>query len=182
MTDEASSKTQRKPAVVEVTAAGEWMPAPKRDWRGLIQSTESVVAVSFLKAGSHVEWCKSDRGSLAGLEVTVMLGNYDNLGLDVQVNFSIGNKGPRWRTLVESASYLPKLLVTRGFLTGRLVDFATVAGRPTIELSALFIARKDVKVGRNGLWHLRKELVNFSPESLRNVLTYGRSGGFEGVT
>jgi len=176
---DAIFKTGRKPAKVEMTVAGEWLPAPKRDWRGVIQSAETVVAIAFLRVGGHTAWCKSDRGSLHGLEVSVMLDRYDNFGLDVSASFSIGNNGPRWRTLVESANYFPKIIAPKTFLTGQLIDFAKVEGNPRIDLNALFIARKDVRVGRNGLWHLRKELVEFFPESFRKILAYGRSGAFD---
>lgn len=178
MTD-ATPKAKRQPATVEMTVTGAWLAAPRRDWQGVIQASEAVVGLSFISIGSHTEWSKSDRGSAEGLEARVMLGNYDRLGLDVQVNFSIGHNGPRWRTLVDSATYLPRLLIPKTFQTGGLIDFAKVEGNPLVELKAIFLARQDVKVGRNGLWHLRKELVEFFPESLRKILTYGRSAAFD---
>ena len=179
MSDALKPKTQREPVTVEMTVKGEWLPAPRRDWQGVIQASETLVGVSFVCIGSHTEWSKSDRGSAEGLEARVMLGNYDSLGLDVQVNFSIGNNGPRWRTLVESANYFPQILVPKRFPTRHLISFARVEGKPDVELKALFLARRNVRVGRNGLWHLRKELVEFFPESLRKILTYGRAGAFD---
>ncbi|MBI3417480.1 MAG: hypothetical protein HY043_19490 [Verrucomicrobia bacterium] len=179
MPNAVTSKVPPQTTALEVTVSGAWLPSPKRDWQGLIQSSQGVVGISFISAGSHTEWCKSDRGNTEGLEARVMLGNYDSLGLDVQVNFSIGNNGPRWRTLVESDTYLPKIFASKTFLTGSLIQFARVEAKPLIELKALFLARCDVKVGRNGVWHLRKEFLKFFPESLQKIFTYGRSGGFD---
>ena len=179
MPNAATSKVPRQVTELEVTVTGAWLPSPKRDWQGLIQSSEAVVGISFISVGSHTEWSKSDRGSTEGLETSVMLGNYDSFGLDVQVNFSIGNNGRRWRTVVGSETYLPKIIAPNTFLTGSLIEFARVEAKPSIELKALVLARCDVKVGRNGIWHLRNEFLGFLPEMLQKILTRGRSGRFD---
>lgn len=181
MANQTESKTPRQPTEVRMTFDGAWQPAPKRDWQGTIRCTEAVVGISFICVKGHTEWAKSDVGNDEGLEVRVMLGNYDASELDVQVNVSIGHNGPRWRTRIDSASYLPALLVPKVFLTGRIIDFAKIKGDPVVAFKAFFLARRDVRVGRNRLWHLRKELVECFPASLRRILTHGRSGKFDGA-
>jgi hypothetical protein len=53
---------------------------------------------------------------------------------------------------------------------------ATVEGDPRIELGVLLLALRDVKFGRNHLWHLRPERAQGLPEPFATILVRGRSG------
>jgi hypothetical protein len=87
-TIEASSLT-----VMTVTIKGAWVKTRPSDWRGIASADSSLVAVSFLRDPQGIMWCKSERGDPAGQEVRLLLGWYDKIGLDVQVNFGVGGVG-----------------------------------------------------------------------------------------
>lgn len=158
-----------------VTVEGQWSPPPKRDWQGQITAAEPVVAVVFLCAGAICRWSRSERRN-AG-QVRVALFPYDDMGGDVQLNYSVGGGWQACRLSVCSASYLPDLPSHREFRCGEVQKFAQVEGNPAADLLTLFIARRDVRTARCGLWSLRRELLeSISDESIRAMLTYGRSG------
>ncbi len=53
-------------------------------------------------------------------------------------------------------------------ITGRPLLLATVEGDSRIELGVLLLAFRDVKFGRNHLWHLRPERAQRLPEPFRS--------------
>jgi hypothetical protein len=161
---------------IGVSVSGAWQPGETRDWRGQAQSQEAVVAVIFSRRGTGVLWCKSERANPAGQPVRLLLGPYDSLGRDVQVNFSIGGGHVLSRTLVESATYRPPIQPQTTGETGIVLPFASVEGSQHVHLLVLFLAGSDVKAGRNGLWHLRPHLVASVPDAFRAPLVHGRTG------
>lgn len=118
----------------------------------------------------------SRRANPAGQPVRLLLGHYDSVGRDIQVNFSVGGGHVLSRTLVESPAYQPPIRLPITGVTRTLLQFATVEGSHQVELFVLFLAGSDVKVGRNGLWHLRPNLVDSVPEAFRELLVHGRTG------
>lgn len=161
---------------IEVSVSGEWQAGATRDWSGEARAAEPIVAVSFSVRGTQVSWCKSERARLAGQPVRFLLGHYDSGGRDVQINFSIGEGQVRSRTVVSSSTYRPPIRAAITGATASLVPFATVEGSQVVQLFALFLAGSDVKVGRNGLWHLRPKLIESVPAAFRKLLTHGRTG------
>jgi hypothetical protein len=159
-----------------VTLEGGWSAPPGRDWCGVATASEPLVAVAFLDCGAVVEWCKSERGSAESLEVRFALLPYDAQGLDVQVNYAVGRGGRRRRSVLESFDGVSVVRDRRELRTGVIERFAEVTGEPRVELSMLFIARRDVRSARNGLWCLRNERADVTPEPFRRILTYGRTG------
>ena len=167
---------------IDVSVAGDWQADTRRDWRGKALAPEPVVAISFVVKGAQVSWCKSERPNLVGQPVRLLLGHYDSAMRDVQVSFSVGKGQVVSRTVVDSPTYRPNIQATMSVATARFLPFTTVEGSHPVELFALFLAGADVKVGRNGLWHLRRELVVSVPPDFRKLLTYGRTGEWPAAT
>jgi hypothetical protein len=161
---------------VAATLEGGWSPLPHRDWRGVAAAAEPLVAVAFLDCGTVVQWGKSERGSAEKLEVRLALLPYDAEGLDVQVNFSVGQGGGRWRSVLAPSGCVSVIPDRRELRTGVIERFAELTGEPRVELSMLLIGRRDVRSARNGLWRLREALADSIPEPFRRILTYGRTG------
>lgn len=160
---------------VPVQIDGAWCGDAPRDWRGTATSAVPLVAMSFLESSGHCEWCKSER-DVTSPEVDLALRQYDDTGLDVQVNFSVGGGGRRCRSLVASPSYRPDLPATRALQTARIYRFGEVEGDPPVNLFVLFLARADVESSRKALWRVRKRLESDLAEPFRRWLTYGRTG------
>jgi hypothetical protein len=158
---------------------GSWSDHVHCDWKGAAMSTAPLVGMSFLQSPQHCEWCKSERGE-ASPEVRLALFPYDDAGLDVQVNFSVGHGGRRWRTLVPSRLYRPELPASRELQTARIFRFATVEGDPPISLFVVFLARDDVESSRSALWRVRERPESGLNEPFRHWLTHGRTGMCEG--
>ena len=163
---------------VPVQVSGGWTPGAGCDWRGTARSQQPLVGMSFLKSDGRCEWCKSERNE-SSPEMRLSLFPYDAAGVDVQGCFSVGHGDRRWRSLVPSASYRPKLLSSQELQTGRICEFATIEGAPVIELFVLFLVRSDVESSRKGLWRVRKRLEPTLDEPFRQWLTYGRTGASE---
>src|SRR2546425_5379092 len=160
---------------LDVHVSGDWANRRFRDWQGVATGSEPIVAVAFVADPDGIKWCKSER-SAAGQPIRLLLGHHDTEGRDVQVNFSVGDTGRVTRTTVESSSYHPLINAPAVGRTGFMFGFAAVSGsRPGLR-GAPFIARPLVQVGRNGLWHVRKEVAELLPESVGGVLTHGRTG------
>jgi len=165
---------------IPVAISGEWQSGEIRDWIGTARAKESIAAISFLSDGNTIDWCKSSRPEPAGQVIRLWLGRYDAIGLDIQTSFSVGveDGNVRSRTTVESIDYKPLIETPVESNTAALLHFSDIAGTTTVQLFALFLAGSDVKVGRNGLWHLRAELVPSVPSIYREILSYGRKGSF----
>lgn len=159
-----------------VLVSGGWQAGPTRDWRGEARAAEPLVAIVFCVRGANVSWCKSERPNPAGQPVRLLLGHHDSEGCDVQVNFSVGAGQVRSRTVVASPSYRPLIPTPIAGATAALLPFSAVEGSHQVQLSVLFLAGSEVKVGRNGVWHLRPALVESVPEGFRELLAHGRAG------
>jgi hypothetical protein len=162
---------------VPVTVNGSW--SADRDWRGSARSPVPLVGMSFLQSGNHCEWCKSERDEPSP-EVRLALFPYDEAALDVQVNFSVGHGGRRWRTLMPSPSCRPVLPDTLSLETGTIHRFADLDTDPAVALYYLFVARDDVESSRGTLWRVRHRLEPDLAQPFRQWLTHGRTGGCEG--
>jgi hypothetical protein len=164
-----------KATPVPVAVAGQWSALPKRSWQGLITAAEPVVAVVFLATGGAWGWSKSARQNVTEAQLSLL--PYDDMGTDVQVTFAVGQGYQRGRCTVASATYRPSVPSRREFGCGVVERFACLDGDPPVALLVLFLARRDVRSARNGLWHLRGDLADgITDERLRRMLTYGRTG------
>ena len=163
---------------LKVRVDGSWQESRMRDWKGIAISTEPLVALVLLRFENKVEWCKSERGNPDGQPVRLLLSPYDSEKLDVQINFSVGGGHVRSRSIVSSDTYKPKLLELNNISTGVFYKMFDVKGSRNIELYSLFLAASDVKVGRNGLWHIRKEHQENVEEPLARILSFGRNGEY----
>jgi hypothetical protein len=135
-----------------------------------------------MECGATVEWCKSERGCAENLEVRLALLPYCSEGPDVQINFSVGRGGGRWRSVLFSPPAIPAIPDHRELRAGVIERFAEVTGEPSVKLSLLLIARQDVRSARNGLWRIRETLAGSIPDPFRRLLTHGRSGRFADFT
>jgi len=134
------------------------------------------VSIVFLETEEETHWCISQRGDTPSLPIRVVLFDYDKLGYDVQVNFSIGNSDGNRRLgcTVNSRDYVPNIPDKFEVETGKVIELAFIEGNPSIRLKMLYLAKNDVKVYRDGIWHIRKELQDSFPIS--KLLNYGRTG------
>jgi hypothetical protein len=160
----------------EVTISGEWRSGSPRDWWGRAHASEPLVAVSLLIGSEGISWCKSERGKPDGQSIRLLLGHHDAEGCDVQVNFSVGGGQVVSRTFVQSREYIPKLLANCTVSTASIFNFASVEGSNSITLAVIFLAAADVRMGRNGLWHLRRDFAESVPDAYRQLLSFGRTG------
>lgn len=165
-------------AGVEVTLGGHATARSFYDWSGEMRADASVVAVAFLVAPGGVCWCKSERARGWGLSVGLSLRWYDDLGHDVQVNWSIGGGQRRSRTTLDAPATPAFPLVPEcvTFETGAIQSIFTVPGEPLVTCAALLLPAEVVRVGRNGLWQLRRRERERVPQPLRRMLSYGRTG------
>lgn len=179
---------------IKVTVQGDWGSERHSDWHGSATAEEPMVAVVFLTfAGREVAWCKSEPSGVwlakhesgwerAGLGSTVpvrlALFWYDNVGKDVQVNFSAGGGGRRGRILIPWAGYRPS--IERGpYETGRACLFARIDSDPPVDCHVLFLASQQIRVGRAGRWRVRENVAKSLEPPLRTILTRAITGTFE---
>lgn len=166
---------------IPVRISGSWFPKPKRDWNGTAIADGNIVSVVFLESNGATHWCISDKGDTPSLPIRIVFFDYDNMGLEVQVNFSIGSSDGyrRLACTVNSKEYIPTIPNELIVQTGRICELASVEAVPKIQLKMLFLAQHDVKVYRDGIWHIRKELQDSFP--LSGSLIHGRTGTISGT-
>jgi hypothetical protein len=165
-----------------ISVEGQWSPGLIRDWHGQASAHEPFVALVFLSAPSGCKWAKSQRGE-ATRELRLALFPYDEMGKDVQVNFSVGRGYLFARSELPSSDHRPVISGKQTFQSGVIKKFTQVVGDPYLDLLILFLARQDVRSARNGLWHLRPALADsISSDSIRQMMTYGRTGHLPYVT
>ena len=156
-----------------VAIDGEWDTGSQK-WKGFARAAEPLVSVLFLTAGTDIDWCKSERGRLEGLEVSVTLYRHDEPGI-FQVNAIAGMAGRRTATQIPPGSR-PEIVPQQGTITGRAQDLAIVKGNPVVIVSLLYVAASDVEIGRKGLWRVRPALADQIDEPLRTILSRDRTG------
>ena len=163
---------------IPVKVSGMWEPKPKRDWNGVAVADEPIVAVVFLEVPEVTEWCISDKSSNSTLPVRIVLFNYDDLGLNAQVNISIGNSdgNRRLNCTLPELDYVPKIPNHFTVTTGEIFQFTFLDTTPKVFLKGLFVVRRDVKIYRDGIWHIRKELIEKVQPPFDQVLNRGRTG------
>jgi hypothetical protein len=168
------------PGLVPVPAvvSGDWMAHPTkgyRDWRGQVTSERPVVGLALLARGESVDWVKSPRQMVGGVEVRLMLGPYDSHFRDVQVSVGIGYSGTGSRMTVPSAEYRPAI-ETGPCKAGQFTLVSRVEGDQRLEFWILLVAKSDIRGSRNGLWRVRDNVVAGIGAPWNRVLTYGRTG------
>ena len=164
---------------LNINISGSWKDVARNDWEGTAISTEPLVALSILKIENKYEWCKSERGSLDGQPIRLLLSPYDSHSPDVKINFSVGRGHVISGCIMPEKRYQPPLLLKNVITTGHIEKTFFIEGSKNVELYSLFLAASDVKVGRNGLWHIRDEYKNKLLEPFDTILTFGRNGEFE---
>jgi hypothetical protein len=161
-----------------VTISGDWLENPRYKWKGSAISSEPIVAIVFLRHGNIIEWCKSSSPSSQSLEVSLWISRYNEINLEVQVGLSVGNGDRRYASFLESANYRPSIEAEIIINTGEILKFTTVESRPKISFEVIFIARSDVKFGRNRIWHLRENTTILLSDEVKRILEKGRVGQF----
>jgi hypothetical protein len=165
-----------------ISVKGQWSPGLARDWCGWASASEPLVALVFVCSSGGCGWIKSERGD-ATIQVRLALFPDVGPGRDVSASFSVGRGNAIGRSTVPSAVYRPVVPEQQTFQSGVIQKFTQVIGDPSLDLLILFLARRDVRSARNGLWHLRPELAeSISSEPIRRMMTYGRTGHLPGST
>ncbi len=149
-----------------------------RQWRGQFEASEPIVALALTVVGSSVCWTRTSHRGTASLKTSILFAPYDEHGLDIQVSFSILDAGTVSRLVVDSLQTLPCPNL-KTFSTGELVQIAVIDSEPVCELKALFLARRDVRSVRNGVWHAHGDVAASVGDPWHKILTYGRTGTLE---
>jgi hypothetical protein len=163
--------------VTDIIVSGDWVPGPKRDWQGLACSQRTLASVVFMRTVDGIAWSKSERPTIIGHDVRLLLGQCENGNLDLYATFSAGDGQQQTLVRAPSDDYRPEMPARITAQTGSIVPVCTLATSPEVEFSVLFIDGADVQVGRNGLWHVRPRIAEKIDEPMRSVLTCGRTGG-----
>ena len=166
------------PSGIVATVEGSWIRHCPWDWNGKVSADKPIVALSFMRVGSVVEWARSEKGPKTELKVRLFLGHFDSQGRDVQASFSIGENGPRTRTLLSTLDSPPQTPKTFSTPLGRVFSFCKPFGEPQVELFGLVLLREQVTGARNGLWHLKARYCEPLTEPFASAFSYGRSGTF----
>lgn len=159
-------------ARLPVTIAGDWHISRPRDWSGVATADEPIVAVHFITSDTKTAWRKSEKTHAPeGFGVRFHIGNYDEVCRHVRIDF-----GAAIASTVSSATYRPRVEGRQQVHTGETFGFTYIEGEPRAEFHLLFLARRDVRGGRKGLWQLRRALVEGFAEPWRSILTHSRTG------
>jgi hypothetical protein len=163
---------------VPISISGEWIENQNYEWKGSAVSIEPFVAVVFLKYSNVIEWCKTSNGATDSESVKLWISRYNKIDLHSQIGLPVGRSDRRSSLFLKSASYKPEIKINTSGKTGEIIQFTEIGGSPKISFEILFIARSDVKFGRNRIWHLRENANVSLSDKVRNLLEKGRIGRF----
>jgi len=147
----------------------------QKRWEGQALSEEPMVSISFLECGNKITWVKSERNSERNHEINISIFNYDNIELDVQFNYRFNHGGAYFRSRIENINYFPKMYVGN-ISIGKISLICHFEGKPELKLYCLFVPLQIIKIGRNGIWHIRKANLNLIDNSFLSIFQYGRKG------
>jgi len=164
----------RIPGTKELPVALTGQMTGQRRWSGTAVAEEPIVGMTSLVAGPKCNWVKAAERE-SELSISLQLTSYDVGHRDVQVAGGVGGDFVYSRCLLATREQT-FCVEPSPCRTGGPTILAVIEGDPRIEIHALFIARSDVKFGRNRLWHLRPALAEAVEEPLRSALTRGRTG------
>jgi len=159
------------------TLTGAWYPEPRRwRWEGLAQAGEPLVGIVLCQQFGTWRWARSDhRASDAGLPVILSLTHH---GSRIWTCAGVGR--PSGRGLVQAhpvtASFDRPTILSDAAATAEIVPLTRLSGDGALEISVLFLSRRNVRSRRLGLWGVRPPLLHDLGEPWRAVLQYGRTG------
>jgi hypothetical protein len=180
---------------VPVQMRGAWTPEmalssgwTRREWQGLARADEPLVAVLFARVADTIEWHKSDRPPRRDPADAVAVHTLDvSLGITAGPGQPLASLDARTHRAhanvtisVPGGGLAPAIPDQHATSTGVLLDLVAFDGTPRVTFALLFLAASQVKVGRNGLWHVRRALAPALHEPLRTILTRGRHGSLPG--
>ncbi len=161
---------------IPVTLESSWRLTEGRQWNAIGVASEPVVALAFLFTSECYEWVRSERTDEPSVEVRLSLHSYEKGGIDTLVTFIVNDGQRRGRSILPSSLYKPLLPERIDLVTGKIMKLGTIEGQPCFEIGVLLIARRDVKVRRKGIWHLRENLAKDLLPPWTQILRYSRAG------
>lgn len=159
---------------------GQWVPAPCREWHGSATAAEQFFALTIHHVPGACHWMKTQSGTTTKPVRLDLLPTDCWRPREVRVRSWVGltDLCSYAETGTEAASpfYRPDIAGQQTFQSGVIQKFTQIDG-DSYEVLLLFLARKDVRTTRFGLWYLRPELAEFLPSDLlRKMLGPGRTG------
>ena len=147
---------------IPFTVSGEWIARPREGrpsvlwiWEEAIEADRPIIALALLSSsGSDVSWGRARRANTCRLPVGLRIETWVETG--TQVSWTIGSGGRRaWFALGQRPDMLA--FASRGS-TGSLSWLLDLGGQPRIRLGTIVVAEAETRGGRNGIWHLAKDL------------------------
>jgi hypothetical protein len=157
----------------QLSIAGEWLSNTSHEWKGEIEYVEPLFSISFLESADSIKWIKSDNEKTNGHRIGIKLFRQINQN-EVQFSFNFNNSVDRMWTIPNLPNDKP--IIYNKCDIGKICLIAEMNGNPNLKLYALFIPRSITKIGKNGLWHLKEELLEDVPNSYKDILRFGRTG------
>jgi len=163
---------------LEVEITGQWVSGyPNTTWKGTARASEPILSVCMVQCGDRTEWAKTPLTNYTSLDLDLNLHYRRREGCDVQFLYFLGQAWVQEATAtVPSQDYRPEILAQRRVRTGELVELAAVTSTPVVRVLALFLEKREVRVGRKRIWRVRPELLAGFAPPLRGILGGGRTG------
>ena len=164
------------PQVVS-TISGAWNDEKQPSWRGHIVAPESIVVLSFLRAGSTLYWVKSAPATEITLSLTLHWLNFD--GTQFQLMYASGGSHNEQVAFTAPLRMLKPTISATSAPAGSFVTLFSFDSDPAVAVTILPLARRDVKMGRNGIWRLKSsDHIASLQDPLQSVMAKGRQGSF----
>jgi len=155
-----------------ICVAGQYTLASCREWYGRATAAEPFVAMTFHRTPAGCTWVKSTRSYESRyVRLWLTAGNEISVMTDIQHGLSYS------QTLLNSPYDRPNISGSQSFRAGVTRRFTRIDGEPPLEVHFLFLARRDVRVTRSGLWRLRPEHLDaIADPAIRRMVGDGRAG------
>jgi hypothetical protein len=163
---------------IDVTIIGEQKTHPTvgyRLWQGIAESSEDIVALALIENEQRYSWVRcSTRQHFLKMKILFSPIGYE--GKSCSVSFSVGDSVVCGEPCVMHSHQTEPNPLPNIYQTGEIIRFAQLLStKPTI-LHVLFLAKTDVQMLRNRIWHLKPKHLEGLDAPWRKVLTFGRTG------
>jgi len=146
---------------------------------GSIEAAHEFATLLVVTTSDLVRWAKPEIGGTHGVPITLDVHPLREGDSQTQFMFTVdGGWVTEFQAALPSPSYLPAVSLPSRPQAGVLHTVFTASTEPPAWFGLLFLARRDVRVGRNGIWRNRPEAMGLLPTLLLPAVRGGRQGSF----
>lgn len=163
---------------VEIRIEGSSFGGINPGWQGSVSASEGFAGMIIVRTPDTTYWAKDEPASPHGVDLSFHCHPLMD-HCDFQLLFYLGRAHlGRVHGRSRKPGGAPRTIHPEVATSGVEVKLAKVEETPPIQLSAFFLSRSQVSVGRNRIWRPHKAILHELPNDLIPAFIGSRHGSF----